>query len=264
MPNSRRIPAGNRCLRPVIKQSDHAHSTPPDKAMHHEGTAIMSANQGQQPFNGISRRGVLRGATLAAAGVATAGAMATALTGTAKATIINAQFGWAFCSRCSSLWWPNGGGHHAACLATGGTHVIGSNYSYGLNHDLPNLVNTSNPQPFWKWCVNCSELYWGGLGAGPNGSCPYYAGQAGTHLPGSNTSYDVEWQGPNGQAYGTNDNPQGWWRYCTKCAALFWSGPNSNNAGVCAGNYVVANQAWGHYLGGNTNYHVDWGSTTPT
>jgi len=207
-----------------------------------------------QPTTGISRRSMLRGATLAAAGVATAGAMSTVLTRTAKATDIDEQFGWDFCSACSALWWPGGGGGGVICPARNYySHVIGSSYSYGLNHDLPNLNNSSNPQPTWTWCWYCSMLYWPQPNGGNDGYCPYWfaRGVTGAHIPGSNTSYDVSWQGPASPVYGTTTNPQGWWRYCTRCTVLFWSGPNTRNSGVCL-------EPGLSHTGGPTNYHIDW------
>lgn len=211
----------------------------------------MATDEAQQLTSGVSRRSVLRGAAVAAAGVATAGAMSAALTGTAEANAVDPQYGWAFCSACSALWWTGGGGIVICQARNYGPHVAAPNtYIYGVNHDIQNLVNTSNPQPDWRWCNYCSVLYWGGN----QGYCAAAndIGAFGVHHQGSYTSYDLSWQGPASPVYGTQTDPQGYWRYCTNCSALFWPGPNTRQSGDCP---AIPGT---HHIGGPTNYNINW------
>ncbi len=178
----------------------------------------MQKNDGQRAVDGISRRSVLRGGLLAGAGVATVGAMSAICTGTAKASTPSPQYDWGWCQYCSTMWWTPGQSNSAcegpyAPLRSDGfkSHVVGGgSYNYGLYNGIPNLVNTSNPQPDWRWCDACQGLFWGGFpghcagkGINPN------TNTLSPHTQGG-TSYDI-YLNTTGQAY---------WRFCGLCSLL--------------------------------------------
>lgn len=206
---------------------------------------------------------MLRGGLLAGAGMATVGATSAILTRTAKASTPSPQYDWGWCQYCSTMWWTPGQSSSAcegpdAPLRSDGfrSHVVGSgSYNYGLYNGMPDLVNTSDPQPDWRWCDYCQGLFWGGSG----GHCAGMGFDAETnalapHVAGS-TDYDV-WFNTTGQAY---------WRWCGLCSLLYWQGASGDTAGYCP-SYVTEQDPEGvgpHQAGSSTVYDIGWAGTYP-
>jgi hypothetical protein len=195
---------------------------------------------------------VLRGGLLVGTGVATVGAMSAVLTRTAKAE--TPQSGWGYCTLCTSMWWTAGkSGSHCAydtVTQSNGQHASGSGgYDYGLYYNLTGLVNTSNPQPKWRFCTACQGLFFGGNG----GRCAAlgWAGTPGAHVAGG-TSYDLYWGGSPGQSD---------WHYCGNCSLLYFTQASDGVAGWCPWGIGVmgtngARNGEPHQLGSNTNYDI--------
>ena len=78
------------------------------------------------------------------------------------------QFGWRYCSKCSSLFY-SGFPTKGRCAA-GGAHVA-QGFTFGLNHQAP---ATSSTQTEWRYCDKCFALFWNGAAA--KGRCPAGAG----------------------------------------------------------------------------------------
>jgi hypothetical protein len=205
----------------------------------------VTIDEGQRDIDGISRRSVLRGGLLAGAGVATVGAMSAVLTGTAKASTPSPQYDWGYCHYCTTMWWTPGqsGSACASPEAPDYRHGVGSgSYNYGLYNGIPGLVNTSDPQPNWRWCTACQGLFWGG----DSGLC------AGTglnsHVAGG-TSYDLYFN-TSGQAY---------WHWCTNCSLLYWQGASGDTAGYCPAG--IGDPGGTPHVGGSTVYDIGWSGT---
>lgn len=208
----------------------------------------MTIDEGRPSINRISRRSLLRGGLLAGAGVATVGAMSAVLTGTAKASTPNPQYGWGFCHYCNVMWYtPGQSGSACAYPHSGGRHAVASgSLNYGLHNSMPGLVNTSDPQPNWSFCSSCQGLFWtGNLGVcAGNWNGTVFSG----HVTGR-TNYDMYFN-TTGQAY---------WRWCTLCSLLYYQGSNSEApVGACPSAILSGGAS---HLGGDTIYDVGYAGT---
>jgi hypothetical protein len=177
--------------------------------------------------------------------------MSAVFTGTAKATA-SPQYDWGYCEYCSTMFWTPGASD-SACSDTNATrrHAVSSgSYNYGLYNGMGGLLNSSNPQPNWRWCTACQGLFWGG----DTGICAAWGYSRRPHAPGG-TSYDLYWgNGQGGQAY---------WRYCGLCSLLYWQGASGGGAGFCP-SYPTEEQpnAIGpHSVGSATVYDIGWAGT---
>lgn len=106
------------------------------------------------------------------------------------------QPNWRWCHLCQGLFWGGDGGvcggNNAAIGAPGiGPHAVGVT-SYDLYWNLGG-GSTSNPQPYWRWCQQCSLLFWAGPSGNDAGLCPisYQIGSLLEHAAGSSTSYEM-------------------------------------------------------------------------
>jgi hypothetical protein len=203
----------------------------------------METDEGRQAIGGISRRSVLRGGLLAGTGLATVGAASAFLTGTARATV-GWQFGWGYCIYCSAMFFTQVS-VFAPCPGSPynpGQHNTGSeNYVYQMWHDESGLMNSSNPQPNWRFCDLCDCLFW----AGNAGHCWGNQYGYGSHQQISGSyNYDNYWAStiPGSQLY---------WRYCKNCSELYYQGPSGSSAGVCP---LPAEQIRPPHEGGATIY----------
>ena len=194
---------------------------------------------------------------LGAAGLAAA---APAFTGVARADVeiwvdINGndyktQGDWAWCRKCSGLFWSSNGLNTGVCPA-GGAHDLSGSSEYWVPHDGPEEGNpASDPygvQQHWSWCKNCDVLFWG---PGDSGSyCPNPPAGKHNHVAGSSTVYDMMFGGPfQGDLF-----YQDGWAWCSACQGLFWSG----FGGKCPG---TNNMAEAHTVGSGTDYDLLWGA----
>jgi len=104
----------------------------------------------------------------------------------------NPQPGWRWCKNCHGLFWGGKSGHCYAAYNIG-PHVAGSGTSYDTYW---NLGGHSDPQPNWRWCQNCSLLYWQGASGTEAGYCPILDPNLNyQHLAGSSTNYNLYWNG---------------------------------------------------------------------
>ena len=204
----------------------------------------MPAEQGQQASHQTSRRTLLRGALIAGAGIATFGGITAARPATANAaTTPNPQPGWGQCIYCSTMFWVAEASlsHCASSSSLNGTHAVGSGtYNYDINNGVSGN-GQSNPQVGWHYCTACKGMCWGVS----NGYC---MGTLDDHQGGP-TVYALNW----GQPVSQKPPPvlQANWRYCGKCALLYWQGPTGNSAGACP-------SGGEHTAGSPTIYDVLW------
>jgi hypothetical protein len=134
----------------------------------------------------------------------------------------------------------------------------------------------------WKWCVNCTGLFFAGnpsQGVCPVEQRPHSADLSGTYL--LRLGGESAPPGNTGPPLNVNySGQQGDWRWCHKCQGLFFAGNPSQ--GVCPADYLPHDGSQsGHYaivfddgasLIGQTNWrwcpkcqglffagHTDWG-----
>jgi hypothetical protein len=210
----------------------------------------MAAHKNQHAIEEITRRGVLRSGLLAGAGVATVGAASAVLTGTAKAATPEPQSGWGYCIYCATMWWVPGRSN-SACVGSNspnGEHNYGAgNYNYSI-YNGPGYNQNTSPQGNWTYCSDCQGLFWGQSGSFCAGNRNGLTGDIEPHAVGSNTNYNLD--------FGlTGTYPQPYWRWCTQCHLLFWSGAGSRNAGACP--KFPPSPSTPHQ-GGSTNYDAWW------
>jgi hypothetical protein len=208
----------------------------------------MATDEGQQVIGGISRRSLLRGGLLAGAGLATIGTASAALTGTARASTPNPQYGWYFCIYCNSMFFGDDAG---VCISPGspdGRHWEGvGNYNYGIANSDPEATGTSNPQGDWYWCPDCVCLFWGQSGSVCAGNQNPITLTYRNHAIGG-TNYILN--------FGPTDitNVQGGWHWCILCHNLFWPGASSGFCTACRNDPSLPI----NHQGGGTSYDVAW------
>jgi hypothetical protein len=122
---------------------------------------------------------------------------------------------WAWCSRCSGLYYS---GTKSVCPATQGAHAhdaVSSNYVLHCNSPSP----PSGMQDNWLWCNKCSGLHLN-QGARP---CP----AGGTHDPAGSGNYVLAYGAvPDASNLGINSTQPNW-LWCSKCAGLHYQWGNS-------------------------------------
>ena len=105
----------------------------------------------------------------------------------------NPQPNWRWCNYCQGLFWGgNGGVCQGNEISGNGVVQLGAHEAGGTNYDLlfngSGLNGSTNPQAYWRYCVQCSLLYWQGASGTEAGACPagvkHYDG-------GSSTNYNV-------------------------------------------------------------------------
>jgi hypothetical protein len=120
---------------------------------------------------------------------------------------------------------------------------------------LSGTASAASTQNAWAHCTRCAALFWSGngnFGVCPN---PYLPSQSHALLGGTyNYSLDYDVAGTD-----NTSRPQGNWRWCNQCYALFW-GPSANQ--VCIANRMV--DGLGPHTPGtpSTSYAVPWGNTS--
>jgi hypothetical protein len=122
---------------------------------------------------------------------------------------------WAWCSRCSGLYYS---GTKSVCPATQGAHAHDSaSGNYVLHCNSPSPPN--GMQDNWCWCNKCSGLHLN------QGTRPCPAG--GTHDPGGSGNYVLAYGAvPDASNLGINSTQTNW-LWCSKCAGLHYQSGNS-------------------------------------
>jgi hypothetical protein len=208
----------------------------------------MATNEGQQAIGGISRRSMLRGGLLAGAGLATISTASAALTGTARASTPNPQYGWYYCIYCSCMFFGNDAGVCIGYASPNGRHWAGSGqYNYGILNGLGSTAK-DNPQGDWYWCPDCVCLFWGQSGSFCAGNRNPLTDAYRNHAIGG-TNYDLNFGSTQ-----AGQQQQGGWHWCTQCHNLFWPAPP---LGQCVAGLADSNLS-GVHVGGGTSYWLEY------
>jgi Tachylectin len=132
-------------------------------------------------------------------------------------TSIQGQPDWRFCGKCGALFWDGDPNFKGVC------HRGGIHEAIGLRFVIPaKEMGAQTGQPDWRFCGKCASLFWNG---DPNfkGVCPK---DGAPHSPtGWNFLIPAEELGAQ------TGQPE--WRFCGKCAGLFWDG--HAHKGICMG-----------------------------
>jgi hypothetical protein len=107
------------------------------------------------------------------------------------------QPNWRWCKLCQGMFWA---GFTGVCNGNpeggmNGPHNVGTT-DYDVEINQSGYTAKSDPQTYWRWCGNCSLLYWQGASGNQAGACPAEentGGAVGKHLAGSNSVYQVQW-----------------------------------------------------------------------
>jgi hypothetical protein len=79
----------------------------------------------------------------------------------------------------------------------------------------------------WRWCHKCAGLFYYGATGNVNGKCP----TGGTHENSGSADYALMGD-PDGN-FSVGVTAQRNWRWCHKCAGLFYHGATGNVNGQC-------------------------------
>jgi hypothetical protein len=137
------------------------------------------------------------------------------------------QSNWRQCRTCLALYWAPDGHDSGLCPASG--HHVATDDVFRVPH--PSIEPYALGQPDWRFCDKCNALFWNGDGA--SGIC---ARDGGPHR-----AAGFNFQVPFTTAEGPHPGQS--WRYCIKCASLFFEGGH----GVCPKDRG-AHQAAGWYF----------------
>ncbi|SOD92180.1 hypothetical protein [Spirosoma fluviale] len=156
------------------------------------------------------------------------------------------QANWHRCRKCAALFW-NGNPQQRGLCPGGDTHE-----PTGVNLVMPHSSLNEDPhrQLNWRFCRKCGGLFWDGDGSF-KGTCS--TDGRGHEAIGFNfaLAHDVNEDGQNQQH----------WRFCKKCAGLFWNGDQTNK-GICpSGNSHEAigfNFVLPHDVGDNAQNQHNW------
>jgi hypothetical protein len=137
-------------------------------------------------------------------------------------TTVQGQHDWRFCGKCGSLFWDGDPAFKGFCHKDQGVHQ-----SIGLRFVIPAFETRSRDgQPNWRFCGKCGGLFFDGdpafKGICPKDGAIHSAIGWNFHLPFVTGGYT-----PTGKP----EQPD--WRFCGKCAGLFWNG--GPQKGICMG-----------------------------
>jgi hypothetical protein len=145
------------------------------------------------------------------------------------------QHRWNWCELCSGLWY-SGNGTRGRCQADAAGHHSNGSGDYLLKFSAAGGAGQDN----WRWCARCQGIWFAG---NPGlGACPAGVGGHTTAGSGAYRLEDVDHRDrPGGQDQ---------WRWCNKCAGLFFDGNSPGTSGRCpwdnafhsrvgSGNYVL-------------------------
>jgi hypothetical protein len=126
---------------------------------------------------------------------------------------------WRFCVKCAGMFWEGVfRGANGVCPAGGAHDPWG--FDFLLAYNLP---GTNQRQADWRLCHKCNGLFWtNAAGACPSGGA-HTVGQPDPYGPTADFNFSLTHDVPADQTHQDN------WRFCGKCAGMFWAG----TAGVC-------------------------------
>jgi hypothetical protein len=227
-----------------------------------------------QPLGqGFSRRGLLKGGVVAGLGAFGLTVASSALApGIARAGIIgvlaetdaivvtdqfNAQDGWRYCIQCRNLYYaPENGpcviaNDHTTTSTTNYAVPNGNGFPHGNVHGAGDSGGNSLVQSPWRWCSECSLLFYG-----PDVASSWCWATRGQHFDDTNGVYNML----NGTWFKSTPLQEGW-RYCYNCKVLYWGGAYTASACVYqflidkGGNVNNGNNGFGQ-APGDTVYYV--------
>jgi hypothetical protein len=154
--------------------------------------------------------------------------------------VLNCEQQWRWCSRCQGLFYI-GYGIMGTCPSSddggpAGPHVMSGSGNYGLPLD------TGSGEPNWRWCGQCSGLFFGGV-AGSGGICP----TGGPHQ-GKGRSYNMA------MGVSSPSGLQGGWRWCRVCQAMYFNGGGSK--GICPATNPALLSGFGHDIANSPEYFI--------
>jgi hypothetical protein len=150
-----------------------------------------------------------------------------------RAPDANHQGGWRYCQKCEMLFSENSsanvcwkGGRHETQPGGGSEYFL----PFGVLEDAQNQAN-------WHQCGNCASLFFNGDHSSSNCLCPAGGNHVATGVSlviphASSFALDEFHDGPSHQSA---------WRFCGKCAALYFDDPNQPR--VCPSG--EKHEAWG-------------------
>lgn len=123
---------------------------------------------------------------------------------------------WHFCGKCATMFWNDA--NTVSVCSRGGSHVAA-----GSKFNLPSVgQEDSQNQGNWSRCIKCASVFWNGDPAHQTGLCP-----AGDNHKASNDNLILPFV-----SIPEDGNHQADWRFCVKCAGMFWNG--SDFKGICS------------------------------
>jgi len=131
------------------------------------------------------------------------------------------QPGWRYCTECRMLFWS---------LAPGNRCIVskdGYHNAAGLHFRIPFVPTGIHGQNGWRKCVKCAALVYFGEGTQTIRGCPV----DGLHQWSSTELEHVLPTIAENDSLPPEDG-QPDWRYCVRCAGLFWNG--QAHKGICA------------------------------
>jgi hypothetical protein len=148
----------------------------------------------------------------------------------------NNQGDWRFCGKCAGMFW-DGDHHFKGCCPKDGQRHEGIGLTFVLQHE----VNEDNQnQKNWRFCGKCAGLFFDGHP--DKGSCPKGGGHEAS--PGSYNfvlRHDVN----------EDRRSQQFWRFCGKCAGLFFDGYPDKGSCPKGGGHEASPGSYNFVLGHN-------------
>ena len=139
---------------------------------------------------------------------------------------VNAQSAWRFCDKCAGMFF-DGRPDKGICPAGGGHSASG--FMFVLPHDVPEAANA---QSAWRFCGKCAAMFFNGRPE--KGTCPAGGGHSASGftfvLPHDVPEFPRGGHSASGFMFVLpHDVPetaiaQSEWRFCSKCAAMFFNG----------------------------------------
>lgn len=178
------------------------------------GTSKGNNMQDAPSTTALSRRSLLTGAVaLGLSAVAAESALSPAVATAENRYTLD---GWRFCVNCFGLFLYDWSVDRSICPRTNQPHQV-AGWTFRLTYNLSSsgTGESANIQSNWRHCFRCSALYWGPSAAS---RCPA-GGAHGYIWPGG---YPRQFLLPHD--IGESAWTQHQWRFCFKCAALFYNG----------------------------------------
>ena len=141
-------------------------------------------------------------------------------------------------------------------LAGAGVATAGAASAMGIA-----TANALTTQLGWAHCNNCATMFWA---EGANGASNVCAASYPSILPHATQAGSYKYSISYGPGYGNTTQPQGNWRWCGQCAAMFWNETGNGSAGACAAEVPGGNPPGTpgpHQAGSSTIYDLGFGQS---